>query len=119
MKDQNDNKTLELIDDCDFDLFNERIEIDERSAMYIILDIIVSIENNKLSKADLKLFKMIILHYANLNVRSVFEINQSELAKNHYLKQSNVSRSLNKLIKERLIIKVDKKTYKLNISKSI
>lgn len=71
----------------------------------------------EVSKADLNILNKIIIHLAELDPFASFEINQSQLAKRHFLQQANVSRSIKKLLNSGLLVK-NENLYSLGISKT-
>jgi DNA-binding MarR family transcriptional regulator len=67
-------------------------------------DVISKLIYKEVSKSDLVLFHKIIF-FADQEAFSEFEINQTKLATELNMKQANISRSLKKLIKAKLLSK--------------
>lgn len=136
MKDENDNKTIDYIkndiakcNSCNRDNDDVYGLIDgvckrcsntmnrESSDLSLTISLASAVAFSGLGKADLKLFLRIVMDIAEQEPRAVFELNQSHMAEKYRFKQSNISRSLKKLIENKLIIKLEDNKYKLGISK--
>jgi DNA-binding transcriptional ArsR family regulator len=105
-----DDLLRELCFHCHDD--NKRNKDDFRMTQIIISKVIYG----EVSKADLKLLYEIIFEVAKQDVFASFELNQTQLAEQLKLQQSNISRSLKKLVKSGLLIK-NENLYSFGISK--
>jgi hypothetical protein len=79
-------------------------------------EVISKLIYGKVSKADLHIFYKIIIYVADQEAFASFEINQSHFAKEHNLQQANISRSIKKLVKAKLLIK-NENLYSFGMSK--
>ena len=76
-----------------------------------------SIIYGSVGKAELKVLDRIISDYIPFDASKSFSINQTEFAKKHKLQQSNVSRTIKKLLESKLLIKNENGTFMLKIGK--
>ncbi|MGI2109717.1 hypothetical protein ACRN9C_09995 [Shewanella frigidimarina] len=138
MKDENDNKTVDYIENdivhcqlCNKDITNDTFAFvmaeycdkcfytkdNGSNDLSLTISLASAVAHSGLGKADLRLFLTIVIRIAEEEPKAIFELNQSHMAKKYRLKQSNISRSLKKLIEHKLIIKLDDNKYKLGISR--
>ncbi len=92
MKDEHDHVTHEM-------------NFAKQSEIQAIISFIGKFRNSSLSKVDVLVFHHILMVCAEFGKKKAFQINQTELAQRLCMKQPNISRSINKLLDEQLLIK--------------
>lgn len=131
MKDINDNKTLELIEN---DKLCERCNIKKVDSEYLkkcsscnysefkIESFITCLSDfvySNITMQDLRVYLNIIMYCSDQGDVLKFRINQKELADKTRIKTSNLNRSIKNLITEELLIKIDKNLYILKFDKHV